>query len=215
MLCFVLSVLQTQKIDEYGANLYNKQVEFCVEQAFVEGNMEQLKKIAKRLKNGTLFTSAAFRLARPYFLSERNVFTKQKRRLKRVLRHAQKHVPYYQKLFGNQTGLKLADFPIVNKELIIPNHNVFCSEKIDHYLHNDAFTGGSTGEPFHFIVASSYETQFGLRKWKAYGYQPGDRILAMDGTKIEENDLEKGIYYRKKNDEDIPFGTYALSRRCI
>ena len=176
--------------------------------------MEQLKKIAKRLNNGTLFTSAAFRLARPYFLSERNVFTKQKRRLKRVLRHAQKHVPYYQKLFGNQTGLKLADFPIVNKELIIPNHSDFCSEKIDHYLHNDAFTGGSTGEPFHFIVASSYETQFGLRKWQAYGYQPGDRILAMDGRRSRRATCKKASTSERKT-----MRTFRLepthSRRCI
>lgn len=173
--------------------------------------MEQIKKIIRRLKSGTLLTSALFRLARPYFLSERNVFAKQERRLKRVLRNAQKHIPYYRKLFGKRRGLVLSDFPVVGKELIIPNHGDFCSDRINRYLHNDAYTGGSTGEPFHFIVASSYETQFGLRKWQTYGYQQGDRILAMDGTKIEESDLEKGIYYRKKNDEDIPFGTYALS----
>ena len=173
--------------------------------------MEQINKIVKRLKNGTLFTSAAFRFKRGYFLSEKHVFRKQERRLKAVLKTAQRDVPYYRNLFGNRRGLKLTDFPIVSKELIIPNHSDFCSDKIDRYLHNDAFTGGSTGEPFHFIVASSYETQFGLRKWQAYGYQDGDKILAMDGTKIEESDLQKGIYYRRKNDHDIPFGSYGLS----
>ena len=131
--------------------------------------MEQIKKIIRRLKSGTLFTSALFRLARPYFLLEKNVFAKQERRLKRVLRNAQTHVPYYRKLFGKRRGLVLSDFPVVGKELIIPNHGDFCSDRINRYLHNDAYTGGSTGEPFHFIVASSYETQFGLRKWQVYG----------------------------------------------
>lgn len=168
-------------------------------------------KLIERLKNGTLASSAIARLKRNYVLSEKNVFHKQERLLRILLNEARTHVPYYCDLLGRHKRVVLTDFPVMDRKTIAKDFDLFCNDRLEHFIYSDAYTGGSTGEPFHFLRVGGYENQFGLRKWEAYGYRPGEKILAMDGGKLDESDVKKGIYWYWKSDEDIPFGSWGLS----
>lgn len=169
-----------------------------------------IREIQKRM----LINLAYYYLVRKYyFLSEKNVMKKQSKALKRKLRSAVKHCKYYFSVIENSAvkEISIEHFPIIDKEIITNNFEDFISDNIEMYYSYDRYTGGSTGEPFHFIGNGGYEYGFDLKRWKIYGYKKGDRILALDGTKVSEEKIEKGIYWEKVCDDDIPFGSYALS----
>jgi len=168
-----------------------------------------IKRAMEYLKSGKLISSISFRLiGKPYSLSERNVFIKQRVLLTHILKAAKAHCGYYKNLKKSAT---IVDFPIVDKKLITANFSAFCADNARRFVYENAFTGGSTGEPFHFYRSGGYESEFGLRKWKQFGYQNGDIILAMDGTKIEDEKLKQGVYWCDTQKDDIPFGSQALS----
>lgn len=146
-----------------------------------------------------------------YVLSEEDIFSKQEQLLRNMLQYAKKHCDYYKDIVSAGSSLRITDFPVVDRHVITSNFDRFCSNQLEYYIHGDAYTGGSTGEPFHLLTSLSYETEFGRKRWKRYGYKKGNVILALDGTKIPEEKLRQGIYWQAKNKEDIPFGSLALS----
>lgn len=144
-------------------------------------------------------------------LSETNVYEKQSILLNNILLHAVKHVPFYKKLGYGKGDFKIKQFPVVDKHIISNSFNDFCSDKKEKYIYFNAYTGGSTGEPFHLLLSGGYEYEFGVKRWKEYGYKEGMTVLAMDGTKIAPEERHKNVYWAKKNKKDVPFGSWALS----
>lgn len=154
-------------------------------------------------------------IEKEYYLSERNVFYKQEKVLNRTLMYAVNHCNYYKNMALNKKDLCISDFPLVDRHIITEFFDDFCSDMKDWYFHGDAYTGGSTGEPFHLLVGSTYENEFGAKRWKVYGYKNGDTIMALDGTKIPDDLVRSGVFWKQKNKENIPFGTIALSSLYI
>lgn len=150
-------------------------------------------------------------LERPFSLSETNVFEKQQVLLNSILRYAKNHINFYRKLDKDKRLECLQDYPIIDKHIISSNIEDFVSNRKDYYYFQDGYTGGSTGEPFHLLLSGGFEFDFGLKRWQSYGYIEGDKILALDGTKIPELNLKKHEYLIKKSNKDIPFGSMALS----
>lgn len=148
---------------------------------------------------------------RPISLSDKNVFKKQQVLLDKILHAAIEHTEYYRCRFINTCHVSINDFPIVDKHIISEHFNDFVSDIAQNYCYSDACTGGSTGEPFHFFISGGFEHEFGEKRWISYGYKKGELILALDGTKIEEELLSKRIYWKKKSGKDLPFGSWALS----
>lgn len=171
-----------------------------------------ISKILNMASSGVLCTSAyAETLLKCYALSEQHVFHKQGVLLKRELEYAVKHCGFYRHMFCDATPSGIDDFPVIQKQTIITQFNQFTSDLVMRYQHSDAYTGGSTGEPFHFLNSGGYEYEFGLRKWKNFGYTKGDLILALDGTAIDPSDLSRNIYWKRRSNSDIPFGRYSIS----
>lgn len=169
-------------------------------------------KIIKSFFRGTLFIKLRERyFERKLSLSEEDVFKKQEILLDRILKHAIKNTVFYSNLFVGNTPKGISDFPIVNKNIITNRFEEFCSKNKSLYSYYDSFTGGSTGEPFHLLRHGGYEYDFGLKRWKTYGYKDGELLIALDGTKIDNEDLKKNIYWKKKPGRNIPFGTFAVS----
>ena len=159
-----------------------------------------------RIQDGTWWTTLIRRIKEPFVMSQRQVGCKQKKLLKHMLRYAMNHCSFY-----NGFSKNLKEYPIIDKHIISGNFEAFSSNIKNKYHWYDAYTGGSTGEPFHLLNSGGYEYAFGLRKWKEYGYRKGDKILALDGTKLSEEILAQGIYWCEKSVDDIPFGSCALS----
>lgn len=168
--------------------------------------------IISSIYKGTFF----IKLREQYFdrkisLSEKDVFKKQEKLLKKILAHAIKNTNFYNNYFKGKSFNSLTDFPIVDKHFITKNHKDFCVRDLGKYQYGDSYTGGSTGEPFHILRSGGYEYEFGIKRWNTYGYKEGELLIALDGSKIDDELLNQGIYWKKKPGKNLPFGTFALS----
>ncbi len=113
-----------------------------------------------------------------------------------LLKHAQKHVPYYRKLFS-ETGFKpdyiqsisdLAQIPLLDKSIIRTNSEEIKSEIAQDL---DRFnTGGSSGEPLIFYIGKKRVSHDVAAKWRAtrwWGVDIGDPEIVVWGSPIELN----------------------------
>jgi len=170
-----------------------------------------LKKFIKICQRRDFAVALVFKLLYPIILSGKGTFYIQAKLLRYMLKYAIKHCPYYRNYFKDQKSPAIIDFPIVDKKIISKNFDAFTSDEKDKFMYQHGYTGGSTGEPFHMLKYGGYEYGFGKKRWNVYGYQRGEVILAMDGSKIPDELLENNIYWIPKNKESVPFGEYALS----
>ena len=171
-----------------------------------------MKKILSYIRSGYLLSKLKEKfLEKPFAMTNTRIWKKQSKLLKRILNEAVNNCEYYKNLNKHKKDLKVSNFPILTKQEITENFDLFVSKKKNKYEYVDAYTGGSTGEPFHFLLNGIYEVPFGKKRWKEYGFRKGNKILAMDGHKIKEEDINNNIYWLKISDNDIPFGSYALS----
>ncbi len=136
-------------------------------------------------------------------------------RLKRILKYAYKHCKYYNAIIKekniNINKLNIQELPILSKEIIKQNFNNIVSDEYKKLIYKDSYTGGSTGEPLHFYNQMIFDGLYQNKLWRNMGYQRGDIILAMDGTKIEEEVLRNNIYWGIKSKNQLPYGGYFLS----
>lgn len=127
--------------------------------------------------------------------------------LKKMLKYASSNVPYYRGI----SSYDLKDFPIVSKEDIRGQEKLFYSEKKKYLVYQKLTTGGSTGEPFGFLISPQFDDVFQEFLWKLWGWQKGDIILAMSGFKISQEKQDKHIYWENVSPKQIPYGGVKLS----
>lgn len=138
-------------------------------------------------------------------------------RIKKVnytLKYACNHVSYYKKLLESKEieMLNLKTYPLIDKKIIKDNYNDLISDQKEYLNYFDAYTGGSTGEPLHFLRQKNYvDALTQIKFWKLLGYKLGDKILAMDGTSIPQGKLDNNIYWGKKKTTSLPYGKMFLS----
>lgn len=142
--------------------------------------------------------------------SERNVFNKQNRLLFKQLKFSIIHCEWYSRVKPDKM-VSIKSFPFLSRKNVIEHLDELCSDIMERLSYGIRYTGGSTGVPVKVYVSGGYEKDFGIKRWKYYGYKKGEIILACDGTKIDEADVNKGIFWYKKNHEDIPFGSWGIS----
>jgi len=85
-------------------------------------------------------------------------------------------------------------------------------DSMDSYTMN---TGGSTGEPLEFLgtrmagLIDTVHQEFVYRM--TMQYQPGDMIVAFDGSSVPVKSRNAHIYWIVTSDQDIPFGRLSYS----
>ena len=115
-------------------------------------------------------------------------------RLRALLVHAQKHVPYYRGLFG-RLGISahevrslsdLAELPLIGKPEIRQNIDELKSERAGRLMRFN--TGGSTGEPLIFWLGAERVSHDVAAKWRAtrwWDVDIGDPEIVVWGSPIE------------------------------
>jgi phenylacetate-CoA ligase len=99
------------------------------------------------------------------FLPLKEVKRLQERKLRELIRHCYKHVPYYQKLFKRlnltpkdiQTIEDLKKLPILTKEEVIRNPGEFLANNISRSELKTGTTSGTTGTPFTYYYTHHEE----------------------------------------------------------
>ena len=120
-------------------------------------------------------------------ISSRDALLKvQSDKLKRIIEHAIKTVPYYRewiKTSGkNVADVQISDFPIITKKDVKGRERQFVSDGWDGRL-NWTRTSGSTGEPFRF-ARSEYDYTYATL-WRGllrFGIRPGDKRVLVKGV---------------------------------
>lgn len=104
------------------------------------------------------------------------------------LTFALSNIPFY---IGKEYPTSLSSFPILSKNDIKKNQDLFVSEEKQHFL--KANTGGSSGTPFEFYlekgVSRPKEQAHFDWYWKQFGYNAGDRVLMIRGESLSDNKL--------------------------
>lgn len=97
-------------------------------------------------------------------------------KIKEILVHAYRNVPYYRKLFNDlriepvdiRTFDDFANLPILTKDIIKSNHQLLQAQNFspDQFIANS--TGGSTGEPLHFFQDRTYELWANAARYRGW-----------------------------------------------
>ena len=117
--------------------------------------------------------------------------------LKRLIRQAELHVPYYRNQF-RELGFTASDFvsiqymeklPFVTKDDILKNGaSAFCDERIPTFMRSRGNTGGSSGIPCPLLgfkpFSRLWEQAFMSRQWKPISYENGDKIAVLRGRLV-------------------------------
>ena len=134
------------------------------------------------------------------FIYKKESFIKkyQFRKIKKLLIHCSKNVPYYKNLFLKIKFNPERDFnslndltkiPVLNKETVRKNWNSFISEKSIYYL--KLKTSGSTGNPLEVCVSYKHwivEQAVIWRQWKSFNYKFRDSIAILRSFAPKENE---------------------------
>ena len=121
----------------------------------------------------------------------------QDEQLKKVIRHAAAHVPYYRELF-KKINLDTAQFrgrqdickiPLLEKETLRARQKEFIADNADQFGVNWDSTSGSTGTPLHLIIDNStkaHKLAAVLRAYQWAGYSPGKRTFSIQSYTFED-----------------------------
>lgn len=123
------------------------------------------------------------------------------------------------KRYKNEKYEELRQFPISTKEIYksFGEHNLKSRfyKLMSFYNMN---TGGSTGEPYEFIVSSKAGIVDSLHQkyqHKKIGFEDGDRIVVFNGCIIDGLDVSKNIFWKKKSQKELPFGSVEFSTHYL
>lgn len=124
----------------------------------------------------------------------------QERELAKLLNHAVNNIPYYKniKLDSSKNAFSnLLRFPIIDKETIQKNPDLFINKNIHMSKRYSVTTGGTSGNTLHFYLDNSTygeEWAFIVSMWSRVSYTPGDRIAAFRG--VEFNHVKKNKFWQ-------------------
>ncbi len=138
--------------------------------------------------------------------------------LTETLIYAAKHCPYYTQTLPGLSQIRQlseAEFkrlPFLTKDIIRKHSKDLISGIVPPNGLSPRKTGGSTGEPLAFWSSGNPDGEYQKFLYELYGYEPGDKILAMDGTLVEDELTTKSIFWKVKNNGNmLPYGGMALS----
>lgn len=130
-------------------------------------------------------------------------------RLNEIVSFAQRHIPFYQRLYGNTPIIikYLRDFeglPVITKKEV----RAYTKESAGATLIN---TGGTSGEPLSFYIDSGAWAREWAHMhyiWGLRGYRPTDLMITMLGK-----DLGKDLYRYNPVHNEIKINPYRFTKR--
>ena len=138
-------------------------------------------------------------------------------RLSQILKYTYEHSPYYRKLF-EKIHLNPKDWsnferlPLLDKATIRSHWNNLISDEINNLNFYIMNTGGSTGEPLEFPVSHHVDGVHQEFLYRVIGYEPGDKIVAFDGSSVPAELRKNRIYWVTNGPgNDIPYGRLSYS----
>jgi len=151
----------------------------------------------------------------------------QERRLRSVLEHAYKSVPYYHRLFTG-AGLHPSDIrgardlgkvPLLTKDIVMNQSNQLRSTDHQTYRPGWAYTSGTTGKPLHFLLDQHNREVENASVWRHMrwgGINDLDaRIASFRGDLMTASGRSPRLWEWSGHVGELAFNSYALEERDI
>ena len=168
--------------------------------------------LADKLKGRNL-TGEIRILSSTEWLSEKDLYDLQCKKLRDLVEHCYMNVPYYRRVFDElgitpkdiQSRDDLSKLPILTKQIIKENFNDLVSlDESDRQTLNGS-TGGSTGTPMRFkedVNSWNRLRALTFRGWRWAGFHLGEKLFTLAGNSLVKQNtqsikwLEKNLYDR-------------------
>lgn len=168
--------------------------------------------LADRLKGRNLTGEIRF-LSSTEWLSEKDLYDLQCKKLRQLIEHCYNNVPYYRKVFDSlglipediQSREDLSKLPILTKQIIKDNFADLVSLDLSSRRSIDGSTGGSTGTPMRFkedVNSWNRLRALTFRGWRWADFNLGERLFTLAGNSLVKKNtqslkwLEKNLYDR-------------------
>ncbi len=180
-------------------------------------------KISDRLKSPDERLSPKLLLLKKsqYWLNE-EIEKYQRNKLRNLIDHAYRNVPYYHSVFKNacvlpadiQTAEDLRKLPALTKDILRGNLDQLTAPELKHRA-IPYRTGGSTGEPMRFFIENSmlaWSSAARYRAWSWCDFNFGDKCAMLWGASFDLN-KSKSLKGKLKNivKRNIIFNAFELS----
>lgn len=150
-----------------------------------------------------------------------NAASYRRRLLTSILSHAYKHCPYYREAFdsagfGARNPERFDRLPLLDRTTVKARRSELEADCLRRICHHTKRTGGSTGEPLEFPLASSADYMDHAHyefTYRLMGYRPGDRIVTFGGRVIPQELRDRGVFWMEAEcGTDLPHGSIYYSQ---
>jgi phenylacetate-CoA ligase len=175
------------------------------------------------IKEGYLFNKIFKSLQQTQFYSKEKIDDYQNEELKKIVNHAYKNVPYYNKIF-NQLGVLPGDIknkedlnklPLLTKNDVKENFGLLKAKNAPKFLLNVGHTSGTTGTPAHFyrdIYSINFENAIVWRQWNNAEITKKSRKAVLRGDIIvPENQKVPPFWKLNKFENKLYLSSFHLS----
>ena len=146
-------------------------------------------------------------------LSQSDIREWQNKKLSELMTFVYEHTLYYREIM-DQLGLKPDDFkstddlnrlPILTKDIIKKRFNDIVPDNIETIKYRKSSTGGSTGDPLHFLLDENtwgYVTAAKIYAWRKIGFRYGNMYISLGSSSlfpVNKKSLVHEIYYKIRN----------------
>lgn len=148
-------------------------------------------------------------------------------KLKKLIDHSCRNVPYYQKLFKKlklnpedfNSLLDLEKIPFLTKNDIRKNPSDLIAKDVSKNDLNHATTGGSTGTPLEFYLPKTngpITKAFEWRHWNWMGYNIGDKSMVLRGHTLESKKRNPKVWWEyDKTKNNLILSPYDMNERNL
>jgi phenylacetate-CoA ligase len=196
---------------------------FCVQEMVATG----YGFTCKLLREGKVFRRMLSELEESQWYSEQELKALQREKLKIIVAHAYKNVPYYKRLF-DKLHLKpfdikdeddLRKLPIISKKDVLANPDDFLARNMHKHFLRVVFTSGTTGAPlklYRDIHSINFDNAILRRQYRWAGLKDTDRKAVLRSTLVVNAKIRKPPFWRHDFSQNYIFlSAYHLSENNV
>jgi len=181
----------------------------------------------KLLRQGKIFKGILNELSRTRDMNEQQLKDWQDNRLRLIVKHAYKYVPYYRKLFKKlcilpddiKSAEDLKKLPLLTKDELRRNPEEFTPRRGKGLLASRNFTSGSSGKPLELrrdLYSINFENAILWNQKQSAGIRFSDRIAVLREELVVPFENRKPPFWRYSAFENKMFiSSYHLGRENI
>lgn len=185
----------------------------------------QIKYYFKKLiRQGYTFNKILKELEKSQYFSPEKLEKLQNKKLRKIIQHCYKNVPYYRELFDSlsltpediQTKEDLHKLPYLDKYIVKTNYNKLIAKNAFPLLCNLGTTSGTTGTPGRFLrdyYAINFENAALHRFWQNAGDKNFKRVTIRENIVVPLTQDEPPFWEENKADQELIMSSYHLLQK--